>query len=115
MKRALLLSLLVIAPLASKPAAVTGDLSLVVMTQNSSYGGYSSTSRSISANYSSSVRAPQGASGTMTAPAGLGLGPVVPLQILNTEGTDVSASAKVIHYWGCSETIAKGQPEIISS
>lgn len=116
MKKAILLSLLLVAPLASAPKpAVTGDLSLVVMTQSSSYGGYSSTSRSLSANYSSTVRAPQGANGTMTVPAGLGLGPVIPLNITNVEGTDVSASAKVIHYWGCSETIQKGQPEVINT
>lgn len=114
MKKAFFLTLLLVAPLASAPKpAVTGDLSLVATTQNSSYGGYSSTSRSISATYTSTVRAPQGANGTMTAPAGLGLGPVVPLTIQNSEGKDVSTNVKVIHYWGCSETVQKGQPEVI--
>lgn len=98
----LTVTLAALAASAPKPQPV-GDMFLIAST--------SGPSKSISATYSHPKKAPQGATGSLDVPPGLGVESPVPLTITNLEGTDVSGVGEIIRYWGCGTSIPKGQPE----
>lgn len=62
---------------------------------------------------------PDGYSAEHTVPAGMGIGPVLPLKGERRAGGEGGESSpeepdgRLLIYWGCSDTVAKGQPEII--
>ncbi|RTL51108.1 MAG: hypothetical protein EKK46_12805 [Rhodocyclaceae bacterium] len=63
---------------------------------------------------------PDGYSAEHTVPNGMGIGPGLPLKGVRRsagaaggESSSGDAEGRILIYWGCSETVAKGQPQII--
>lgn len=104
---ATLASLAVSAP---KPQPV-GDFTLIASTTAAG----PTVAKALTASYSHPKRAPEGATASLDVPAGLGVGPNVPVNVQNVQGQDISAQSEIIRYWGCGETVPKGQPEHMKS
>lgn len=103
----LTVTLAALADSAPKPQPV-GDFILIAST---TAAGPGTVVKALTASYTHPKKAPQGATASLDVPAGLGIGPNVPVAISNPEGTDVSSQVEVIRYWGCGATVGKGQPE----
>ncbi len=95
---------------APKPAPV-GDFFLIASTTGTNMGTSVMVTKALTASYSHPKSAPTGATASLDVPAGLGVGPNVAVTIQNVKGTDVSAKSELIRYWGCGESVLKGQPE----
>ncbi len=103
-------TLAALATSAPKPQPV-GDFILIASTTAAG----PTTVKALTASYTHPKRAPEGATASLDVPAGLGVGPNVPVTIQNVQGTDVSGGSEVIRYWGCGTAVPKGQPEHIKS
>lgn len=96
----------------SKPEPAGGTLNLLAMTTSMNVSGYSAVQRTLSGNYTTPKKAPAGASASMTIPAGLGVPGPIPWTVQNDQATTGGGTFESISYWGCSETILKGQPAV---
>ncbi len=96
-----------------KPVATPGSFQLMMITSASTFSGYSTVSRALTASYTAPQTAPAGATAKMTVPEGLGLVSPLPYTIQNIQGQSGAGTSEVIHYWNSSATIPKGQPEIL--
>ena len=111
----LLLSLLCILSVTALGAAqekeekLWGEATIMALTSTSTFGAYTNTQYMLTSFYSTNRKAPEGATGTLTVPETLGIGPVIPLNIQNLN--DYKAP-KRLYYWGCSDVVLKDQPEV---
>jgi hypothetical protein len=104
----LLLGLLSLTATAQEKEKTWGEATIMVLTSSSVFGEYSNTQHMITSYLSTNLKAPEGASGTLTVPDDLGIGPVIPLTIQNIETVK---QPDRLYYWSCTETVPEGQPE----
>ena len=105
----LLLGLLALSATAQEKEKTWGEATIMVLTSSSVFGEFSNTQHVITSFFSTNLKAPEGASGTLTVPKDLGIGPVVPLTIQNNEAVE---QPDRLYYWSCTEAVPKGQPEV---
>ena len=86
---------------------------------SSMFGGKASVSKQMDLRLANPTDIPAGYSAEHMVPAGMRIGPSLPLKGERrgkggggSDGHEQS-EGKLLIYWGCSETVAKGQPEII--
>lgn len=96
---------------ASKPGKISGKLTIAAVTQSFAKRGNLSTNRSLTAYFHTALRAPTGCTASLELPQGLGVGSTVPMQVENIESSTNTAESEVLHFWGCSPRIARGQPK----
>lgn len=94
-----------------KKKEVWGEATIIANTITSTFGEHTNVQKSLTAYYTTNLKAPDGAHGFLTVPAGLGPGPKIPLKIQNHDHAGTGAEMR--HYWGCSQTILKDQPEVL--